>query len=198
MQSTDDQILVERIKLGDDDAFREIVERYKKNIYYFALHLTGSHYDAEDISQEVFVRFYKSIQQFTIGSNIHAWLYRVTMNLFIDRKRKQNLKTITLNMEKSTGEYSPEPLDNGISGDPERQLESKIIQAHIENALKRLSPKERAVFVMKHYNCQTIKEIANIVNMAEGTVKTMLFRGIKKMQEALSFYKNDFGMEDVQ
>jgi len=198
MWEIDDRGLIEEIQRGNVAAFRELVERYKKRIYYLALDLTGNHHDAEDLSQDVFIKVYGSIHKFRMESKIHSWLYRITVNAFIDKKKKKFLKIIRLNSENDAeGRQLMAPVDEGINGDPERHTESKLIQKHINAALNRLSPKEKVVFIMKHYHEQTIKEIAQIINVSEGTVKSTLFRAINKLKTALSFYKEDLGWEDV-
>lgn len=136
MNAFDDQSLIKNIQSGNISAFRALVERYQKRIYYLALDLTGNHHDAEDLSQEVFIKVYKSINQFRMESKIHSWLYRITINAFIDKKKKKKMTIIELNHEKDEpGRQCVDPLDEGIDGDPERQAESKFIQQHINDSV---------------------------------------------------------------
>ena len=84
------------------------------------------------------------------------------------------------------------------SHDPEAAAEGKVIQTHIEAALEKLTARERSIFVMRHYNDLSLKEIARILTISEGTVKSMLFRALKRLQHELEFYRKDLGMEKTQ
>ena len=83
-------VLIERAKNGETSAFRELVERNKKNVYYLALDLTGNHHDAEDLSQEVFIKAYRNIKDFRSDSKLSSWLYRITVNTNINQYRKKS------------------------------------------------------------------------------------------------------------
>ena len=85
-----------------------------------------------------------------------------------------------------------------FSENPERSANSRMIQHHIELALSKLAKKERSVFVLRHYQDLPLKEIAALLNIAEGTVKSLLFRAIRRLQNELSFYRGDLGMEDAK
>ncbi|MBN1350797.1 RNA polymerase sigma factor [candidate division KSB1 bacterium] len=198
MKETDDLILVERIKAGQIDAFRELVDRFKQPVYALARDLTGNHHDAEDLSQEVFMSVYKSINQFRQDANLHSWLYRITVNGFINKKRKKILRIIKLSIDRDeAGRDFGDPVELGIEGDPERHAQSALIQRHISAALDKLAPREKAVFIMKHYHDQKIPQIAETLSISPGTVKSLLFRGIQKLKKELSFYKADLGLENL-
>lgn len=198
MKEIDDFILIEKFQAGDINAFRDLVERYRKKIYYLALDLTNNHHDAEDLSQEVFIKAYQSIHQFRMESKFHSWLYRITVNSFISKKRKKIMQIIKLNTADREGwSLLNDPVDEGLSGSPERHAESALIQKHIKTALDKLAPREKAVFVMKHYHDHSLKEIAGMLNISVGTVKSQLFRAAQKIKKALYFYKHDLGLEDA-
>ena len=190
--------LVRRLQAGDQAAFRELVERFKENVYYLALDLSGNHYDAEDISQEVFIKAHRGIANFRAGAKLSTWLYRITMNTFIDSKRKKSLKVVTLSQTSDDGEEF-DPLSvvaDGETGNPERQLAAAKIGEHIEGALDALSEKEKSVFVMRHYHDMQINEISESLDLAEGTVKSLLFRSVRKLRDQLSHYRDELGLED--
>lgn len=84
------------------------------------------------------------------------------------------------------------------SQNPERSAESSVTQRHIEKALNNLSPRERSVFVLRHYNDMPLKEIAETLRISEGAVKSMLFRALKRLQKELAFYRQDLGMEETR
>jgi len=190
--------LVTRIQDGDQLAFRELVEDHKRNVYYLALDLCGNHYDAEDISQDVFVKAYKGIASFRSGAKIGTWLYRIAMNTYIDRKRRKSLKVVSLS-DRSEHEDELDPLDlvaDGTTGNPERELNAQKIGAHIEEALDVLSEQERTVFVMRHYQNLQLKEISAALEIADGTVKSLLFRSVRKLRDKLAVYRDELGLED--
>lgn len=193
-----ERALVQRIQAGEPAAFRELVEQNKQNVYYLALDLTGNHYDAEDISQEVFIKAYRGIGKFRSGAKINTWLYRITMNTFIDKKRKKSLHLVSLTptADEDDGTDALDLVADASTGNPERELSASKIAAHIDTALQSLSEQERAVFVMRHYEDMALKEISSALGIAEGTVKSLLFRSIRKLRRLLSFYEDELGMED--
>jgi RNA polymerase sigma-70 factor (ECF subfamily) len=184
---------------GDRDAFSEIVEDNKKKIFYLAFDLTGSQQDAEDLSQDVFLKAFRSMHTFKGDASLSTWLYRITLNAYLDRKRKKSYDA----------EKDYHPLDEQLSAEPafhanpdpenpETYAESKQIQTHIEEALEHLTPRERSVFVMRHYEGMAGKEVGQLLNISEGTVKSLLSRAMKKLQNVLSFYRNSPAMEAYQ
>ena len=188
----EEQVLVQRARNGEMGAFRDLVERYKKKIYYLCLDLTGNHHDAEDLSQEVFIKAYRSLNKFRGDAKFNSWLYRITVNTCISHGRKKAVSAMML-QEDFDSENTSQHLSPGISiHNPERSAEAGLMQQHIDNALQCLTPRERSIFVLRHYNDLPLKEIAHILKITEGTVKSMLFRAIKKLQKQLSFYREDF------
>ena len=193
-----EQFLVDRVCSGDQAAFHELVGRYKKKIFYLAYDITGDHQEAEDISQEVFMKMYRSLKTFRRDAKMSSWLYQITVNTSIDSLRKKSSKPA-----RSIDEFDPSfiqaELPAGGSGayalNPVLTTESAQIQEHISEALKKISARERTVFVMRHYNDLKLHEIAEILNITIGTVKSLLFRAIKKLRKELSTYMGNPGME---
>jgi RNA polymerase sigma-70 factor, ECF subfamily len=180
----------------DSLSFQELVESHKKNVYYLALDLTGNHHDAEDLSQEVFIKAFRAMKDFRGEAKYSSWLYRITVNTYIDETRKKSHQLVPL-PEEHEGEEdirTSAPLSDPRSN-PEKDLESVNIQKHIDEALKKLTPRERSVFVLRHYNDLILKEIGEVLNISEGTVKSLLFRAIKRMQKELAFYRPGLGKE---
>src|SRR5574341_1422138 len=116
-----EQTILDRVRKGEMSAFRELVEQYKQKVYYLALNLTGNHHDAEDMSQEVFIKVFTSIKNFRGDSRFSSWLYRITVNTCIDRTKKQSLQLVELNQEK--GDWI-----GTHSGNPEQAMQRKDIQ----------------------------------------------------------------------
>lgn len=187
----DEQLLIQRARNGELGAFRELVERYKKKIYYLSLDLTGNHHDAEDLSQEVFIKAFRSLKDFRGEAKFNSWLYRIAVNTCISQRRKKSLSAMTLQHD-FEGDETPQYFSDGKSAhNPENSAEAGLMQQHIENALQRLTPRERSVFVLRHYNDLRLKEIAQVLKITEGTVKSMLFRAMQRLQKELAFYKKE-------
>lgn len=191
--------LVKQAIEGDRNAFREIVEDNKKKIFYFAYDLTGSQQDAEDLSQEVFIKAFRSMHSFKGEASISTWLYRITLNAFLDLKRKKSF-IMERNRDPLDEQLAAEPVfnTNSSSRGPEAYAESRQMQMHIEQALEHLSPRERSVFVMRYYNGMSGKAVGELLRISEGTVKSLLSRAIKKLQKVLGFYRDSLGMEVYQ
>jgi RNA polymerase sigma-70 factor (ECF subfamily) len=191
-----DQILIDRLCSGDQTAFFELVGQYKKKVYHLAYDITGDHHEAEDISQEVFMKVYRALKTFRRDAKMSSWLHQITVNTSIDSLRRKSVRH-----EKATGELDHVSTQgNLVAGgahnlDPLQSTESVQIQHHISQALQKISPKERTVFVMCHYNGLKLKETAEILNITIGTVKSLLFRAIRKLRKELSPFMNEYPME---
>jgi RNA polymerase sigma-70 factor (ECF subfamily) len=183
------QVLAERVCRGDMTAFQDLVERYKRKVYYLAYDMVGDHHEAEDISQEVFIKVYRAITGFRKDAKMSSWIYQITVNSAIDLLRKRKAKP-SVNLE---GLEHLEPRENPPGAgtavlDPERQAEAALLQQHIHQALSQVSPRERAVFVMRHYNDFKIDEIADVLDISSGTVKSLLFRALQKLRRRLASF----------
>ena len=197
MNKAEDRLLIERLKKGQKETFRELVEKYKKPLYYYCFRLCRNHADAEDLSQEVFIKVYQRIEQFREEAKIQTWIYRIASNAFIDKKRRKVFlisETDRFDAESQSNTIEIHSQQNDIK--PDRQAESSLIQKHIDMAMQKLSEKEKTAFILKHYEGLAIKEIAAIFKTSDGTVKSHLFRAIQKLQSALSFYRSDLGLEE--
>lgn len=192
----EEQVLIERARKGESAAFRELVERYQEKMYYFSLDLTGNHHDAEDLSQEVFIKAYRSLDRFRGDAKLSSWLYRIAVNTNINKHRKKAYSAMkteenldTMNWETYSGA--------DVSGNPEEQARAVLLQKHIDEALNRLSMRERCVFVLRHYDDFALKDIAEIMGISNGTVKSTLFRALKKLQKELAFYREEPVLEKI-
>ncbi len=168
--------------------FREIVEQYKRPLYALAYDLTGSHHDAEDLSQEVFIKAYRAAEGFRGEAQLYSWLYRITVNTYLNKRRKKALRFRQL-----WDDFSQAPTD-GTAPRPDQEAEADAVRRHVERALGRLSPRERSAFVLRHYQDLSLKEVAAVMDVAEGTVKSLLFRAAQKLRTALAFYREDLGL----
>jgi RNA polymerase sigma-70 factor (ECF subfamily) len=179
--------IIERVCSGDTYAFQQIVERYKKKIYYIAYDIVGDHHEAEDISQEVFIKMYRALDRFRKDAKMSSWLYQIAVNSSIDSLRRKKSKPL-INVEDidSVGVQEQALESASPEADPERRAIAILMQEHIDSALNKITPQERTVFVMRHYNEFKIREIADVLEVSSGTVKSLLFRALKKLRKELS------------
>ena len=192
---TDEQLLINSAQRGDTEAFRELVERSKINVYRLAYDLTGNSHDAEDLSQEVFIKAHRALPGFRGDSKWATWLYRITVNTCYDHRETKSRRPMEYREDIGNTDSAGESdcTHNGIA--PDKSAEAGMIQENIERALDTLTPQERSVFVLRHYHDLPLKEIASTLSLAEGTVKSYLFRALRRLQQELAFYKNDLGLE---
>ncbi|MCK4337450.1 MAG: RNA polymerase sigma factor [Candidatus Aminicenantes bacterium] len=168
--------LVQSAKQGNQEALKMLFEANKKNIYALAYQYTKNVEDTEDIFQETFIKAFNSLHTFRAAAdtNFSAWLYRIGINCSIDYIRKNRRRK----------EFSPKNLDiqnmpaaEDTNG-PEHSQQQKEIREKTDSILKTISPRQRMVFILRHYQQMSIKEIAEYLNCTEGSVKKQLFRSV--------------------
>jgi len=182
---TEEKELIDRLTRGDMAAFRELVEEYKKKMYHFALDMVRNPADAEDISQEVFLKAFRGFKTFKRDAKLSSWLYRIAYNASIDHLRKKSLAPLGVEdivLDVSSSGFSDSPA----SPDPARTAENRLLQARVERALQKVSDRERTVFLLRHYNDLMLDEIAETMQISVGSVKSYLFRCLRKIQKELA------------
>ena len=175
--------LIVKAQAGDTRSFHEIVAIYDSRIMTLSLQIAQNKEDAEDIYQETFLKVYKNISKFRFESDIYTWMYRIAVNTAYNYKRKNSKITVA---ETKDGEdydlldwiYDPQ------SNDDNRE---ELLTA-INQSLLGLSHQQRTVFILKHLQQLKIKDIANILDLSEGTVKKYLFRAMEKLRVSLKEY----------
>ena len=186
---TDDEMLIERFKEGDIFAFDTLMSKYNRQIYYLALRMTKSHEDAEDISQEVFVRIFNALPKWKPKASFYTWLRTVAVNLCIDHHRARARRQ-TQSLESKEGLVMDIPIDP--SNDPLRITESGELLQRILLAAEELSPQQRKAFMLFHYGGLSLKEAAEIMGCAVGTIKAHLNRATAKMRDRLKDLADDW------
>jgi RNA polymerase sigma-70 factor (ECF subfamily) len=186
MDLMDENAIIEGMARGEQRAFRELVERFKKKVYYLALDMAGNPIDAEDISQEVFLKVYRSFATFRRGARLGSWLYRITYNASIDHLRRKGAspEAVADELIEAAG-GSEAGLPRRGAADPAADLESRQLQDRIAKALEKVSPQEKAVFLLRHYDDLMLKDIASSLGLSIGSVKSYLFRAVHKLQKEL-------------
>jgi len=171
--------LEDRLAAGDETAFRELVEAYKRKFYGLAFEYTRNHADAEDVSQVAFIKVFRSISTFKKGSSLNSWLYRIVVNTAIDHIRKRAFFPADY-AEFDGGEAAP------AGQDPARRAEAILLRVKIDAALDAVSERERAAFLLRHDHGLSMQEIAEVLEVSAGSVKSYLFRSARKLQKELS------------
>ncbi len=182
----DDDAIIDGLSRGDQKAFRELVERYKKKVFFLALDMAGNPVDAEDISQEVFLKVFRSFATFRKGAQLGSWLYRITYNASIDHLRRKGAAPEPVGDEVLESLTRVEAgLPRRAADDPGAGLEASQVRERIARALDKISPQEKAVFVLRHYEDLKLKDIAAALDLSIGSVKSYLFRAVRKLQKEL-------------
>lgn len=183
MAAADEQRLILQAQSGDRAAFRSLVERYMKHAYNVAYGFVNDHDDAEDVAQEAFVRVHRSLGSFRSDSAFSTWLYRIVANLSLNSIRQK--KSATQHVVRYPDESLIAAADT-LSG-----TEQTDLRANIERALHELPTLQRAVVILRHLNGMSTRQVSEILQCSEGTVKTHLHRGLKKMRSKMSFLKDE-------
>ncbi len=185
-----DSFLVERCRDSDDAAFSEVIARYKGKIYNYLYRMTGSAEDAEDLTQEVFVRMYTSLDSFRGQSSLNTWLFRIAGNLCIDRFRRAKNRTPAFSLDAPAGggdtEQTHEIADETYA--PHRLLENVEMAEQITQALGKLPDKLRATLLLHDIEGMPYEEIAQAVGCPLGTVKSRLFNARLQLRQHLAGY----------
>lgn len=169
--------LIRRAQADDTDAFCLLAERYARRIYLLAFHYCRNAQDAEDLSQEAWLKAYQAVRSFRYDSSFYTWLRRITINSFLNHQRSKTtfVESIDPNYERiaATHVTSPETLYN------------RVLFESVMTALAELTPAQRLVFLLRHYEGMSYEEIANAMNCSTGTVKKSVSRAIVKLRARL-------------
>jgi RNA polymerase sigma-70 factor (ECF subfamily) len=187
MALTDAELII-RSRSGDSSAFEQLIFRYDRDVLNIAARYTQSADDAKDIYQESFIRVYKGLGTFEQKSEFTTWLYRIVTNVCLTYKAKKRRRAMdSLDEQEEEGD-SPKAVSSLTS---DARTHGNEISARIERALTDLSPQQRLVFTLRHYQEYKIREIAVMMECAEGTVKKYLYEATQKMRKSLQDLMSD-------
>jgi RNA polymerase sigma-70 factor (ECF subfamily) len=182
--------LIREAQAGSRAAFDALVRQYERQVLRLALHLTGSENDAEDIYQDAFLKAYRYIGNFRFECSFYTWIYRIVTNLCLDqlRRRKTRRENHAVMVDRTGDEIDvlASISDNRSFSNPARELDRKQLGEKIQSALDKLTPRERVVFELKHYQGLRLRTIGEMLNTTEETAKNTLFRATKKLRAQLS------------
>lgn len=182
-------ISLEALKAGDRTAFARLVELYSPHIYRLALKILNDPQDAEDVLQDTFIKAFKNLSSFESRSSISTWLYRIAVNEALMLIRKRRPEAVSLDEEKEDEEGEVEPVEIvDWCCLPEGVLLSSESRRFLDDAIQKLSPALKAVFVLRDIEGLSVRETAETLGISEGVVKTRLLRARLKLREILSLY----------
>ena len=185
---TSDHELVARAQHGETSAFEELVHRYDRKVLSIAQSFTNDTDDAQDIYQEVFLRIYRALPNFRFKSQFSTWLYRIAMNVCLSHK-KRNTDSLRARIdgvpERDLAEERVGLAPGARPVSPDQYAHNSEIRTYVERAIESLSPQEKLVFTLKHFEGYKLREIASMMECAEGTVKRYLFSAVEKLKRKL-------------
>lgn len=189
-----DELLVKRFQKGEVEAFDELFKRYRRRVYEIAYRFTRDVEEALDLTQEIFLKVFKSLGTFKFQSSFYTWLVSTARNHCIDHLRHRRVQRVDLQENMSSS--SPDYLFKGARvPPPSERVEREELRRAIERAIESLPPKQREVFILRHYEGLQLKEIAELVGRRIGTVKANLFHATRKLAEMLRPYVEGEGDE---
>src|SRR6516162_2341335 len=180
LANSDDVALVREAQTGNRTAFEELVHRYDRDVLRLALNLMKRTEDARDVYQEAFLKVYRNLHRFRFECSFYTWLYRIVTNVCLDHLRRRQAR-----QEEAGTDFFERQREQRPTLDPERHLLGQEIKRRLASAMERLSPRERIVFEMKHYQGLKLRAIGDALGTSEETVKNSLFRATRKLRNEL-------------
>ncbi len=189
-QRAEDDELIRAAQKGERTAFDALVRRYDRSVLRLALHMLGSEEDAQDVHQEAFIKAYRHLSNFRFECSFYTWLYRIVTNLCLDQLRRRKSRredpATVLDAAGDEMDLMANVQDDRSGADPARELERKNQHAAIQSALAELTPRERTVFELKHYQGLKLRTIGEMLSTTEETAKNTLFRATRKLRARLA------------
>jgi len=181
----DDAAAVARVRAGDKEYFRLLVERHSHNTFRLAFRMMENEQDAEEVVQDTFLRAYRGLDRFQSRANFGTWIYRIAMNrcydLLAQRKARPQIEPATAAPDDPP---AAEQIPSSNPG-PERNLLSGEIAARLRQVVAQLAPGERTAFILRHFEGKSIDEIARIMDLSHGAAKNSIYRAVQKLRSEL-------------
>ncbi len=189
-QRSEDDDLIREAQRGQRSAFDALVRRYDQSVLRLALHMLGNEQDAQDVHQEAFIKAYRHLGNFRFECSFYTWLYRIVTNLCLDqlRRRKSRREDPSTVLDSSGDEMDlmANITDDRAMANPAKELDRRVMSLQIGEALDKLTPRERTVFELKHYQGLKLRTIGEMLNTTEETAKNTLFRATRKLRANLA------------
>jgi RNA polymerase sigma-70 factor (ECF subfamily) len=190
-----DQALIERTLAGDGAAFGILMERFQRRIYRVAFSVVRDEVEADTITQDTFIQAYTHLARFEGRAELETWLTRIAINRARDVLRRRRFVSLFTLRSDEDGETETmlEPVDE--RPDPERQLHSAQLRVAIQRAERALSPQQKVIFRLRHYENLALEDIAAALGLNAGTVRAHLFRAIHKIRKELAGWRTNRRMD---
>src|SRR5215468_11877793 len=192
LPNLDERALVAEAQAGSRVAFEELVRCYDRDVLRLALNLMKRPEDARDVYQEAFLKVYRNLHRFRFECSFYTWLYRIVTNVCLDHIRRRQARPEdqapelhAAQQEDASTDFFERQREQRPTLDPERHLLGEEIKKRLASAMERLSPRERIVFEMKHYQGLKLRAIGDALGTSEETVKNSLFRATRKLRNEL-------------
>jgi RNA polymerase sigma-70 factor (ECF subfamily) len=193
LQRAEDDDLIREAQRGDRSSFDSLVRRYDQSVLRLALHMLGNEQDAQDVHQEAFLKAYRHLGNFRFECSFYTWLYRIVTNLCLDhlrrRKSRREDPATVLDSRGDEMDLLSNISDTRAMANPARELDRKRMGESINEALAKLTPRERTVFELKHYQGLKLRTIGEMLSTTEETAKNTLFRATRKLRMHLADFK---------
>jgi RNA polymerase sigma-70 factor, ECF subfamily len=193
LSSLSDPAVVEQARKGSEAAYRELLTRYERPVFSLIFRMVRDRETAEDLSQETFIKVLNNLDRYSPEFKFSSWLFKIANNLTIDHLRRRRVDTISIEgaPDAVTAESAKATSIAVVSGDesPLEELESRELGNAIEKAIARLRPEYRACIMLRHVEDKSYEEIAEIVKLPLGTVKTYIHRARHELRIALGDVK---------
>ncbi|MDX6403711.1 MAG: hypothetical protein QOH70_1166 [Blastocatellia bacterium] len=187
--TTSEDELIRRAQAADLDAFCLLAQRFERRIYSLALHYCHNHQDAEDLSQEVWLKSYQALHTFRGESSFYTWLRKITINCFLNHRRARSFRwrgeTTDVQLFDVDAIENNKPRRSALA-DSENALLDRIMVEKVMQALSELTSQQRLIFLLKHHEGMTYEEIAKAVGCSQGTAKKSISRAVIKLREHLN------------
>ncbi|MDD5759823.1 MAG: sigma-70 family RNA polymerase sigma factor [Desulfobulbaceae bacterium] len=180
--SSDTLHLIAKFKEGDKAAYERLVRLYQDRVYSLCRHLLSNAHEAEDAAQDSFIKAYRNLSHFTPDASFYTWLYRITVNTCLDYKKRPFFSSLFMRSSDDE-EFQAWELPDELS--PERLYESKQMGQALQRALQKISPKFKVVIVLKEMEGLTYEEIAEVLDVSMGTVKSRISRAREELVVAM-------------
>ena len=174
--------LIIRFRNGDQSAFEDILLEFQDRIYNLCRRMLGNAHDAEDAAQDVFLKAYQALPRFEPGASLYTWLYRIAINTCIDYKRKPFLESLFKRSDEGEEIMIDVP---SVAPSPERLAESKQMGQDLQKSLGKLSQKLRTAIILKEIEGLSYEEIAEVLDISLGTVKSRIARAREELLELM-------------
>ncbi|MBI5416862.1 RNA polymerase sigma factor [Candidatus Poribacteria bacterium] len=175
--------ILEKIKNGDPDAFKELFETHKNMVFNVCFRISGNREEAEDITQDVFITAYKSLKQFRSESKLSTWLYRISVNLSLNLERKKkSAQWLSLDF---LIDNKKEQISDKSANNPQNILEKSETELIVQNAINSLPDNQRVAIILSRYERLSYQDISMIMNCSVSSVESYLFRAKQNLYKKL-------------